>query len=67
LAAAMVAGESLFRQAQPGKPGVQNGDSLGCGFQGRRVGRDGLGRRRQQSAAALVAPVSSAATRAEQA
>jgi hypothetical protein len=60
---------SSFGTAQPGKPGVQQGDGCGRRFLGRRGERDGCRRRRQKgdpgAAGALIAPVGSAAPRSE--
>jgi hypothetical protein len=63
-----LAGESLFRAAKPRKLRVQCGHSLGRAFAGRCARRCGWWWCAHQGAAgALVAPVSSAATRSEKA
>ena len=59
---------SPFRAVEPGELCVQHGDGLRSGFLGCRGQRDGWGRRRHTGApGSLVAPVGSAAPRAEQA
>jgi hypothetical protein len=64
-------GKPLFRASKPGELCVQQGDGVGGGWPGRNAERGGLGWRRYQcdpgAADALVAPESSAATRADKA